>query len=183
MLYRINPEVVHHLPDHVCRNHALLLLTRFHILKARHRNVDLSWFIKIPHHYQCGSFKIITLVVLVCTELRKARLVRMKHIWIFSSQSQIFHFLHANVSEFFSVDIFLYKIICVFPILYWISNAFNAIYVDTVDTVFTPHSTLYKVLCKSHKHQCRQCHSIKCITCFDLHINSVDKQDTLLNTQ
>ena len=35
-----------------------------------------------------------------------------------------------------------------------ISNAFNAIYVDTVDTVFTPHSTLYKVLCKSHKHQC-----------------------------
>ena len=35
-----------------------------------------------------------------------------------------------------------------------ISNAFNAIYVDTVDTVFTPHSTLYKVSCKSHKHQC-----------------------------
>ena len=25
---------------------------------------------------------------------------------------------------------------------------------DTVDTVFTPHSTLYNVLCKSHKHQC-----------------------------
>ena len=38
-----------------------------------------------------------------------------------------------------------------------ISNAFNAIYVNTVDTVFTPHSTLYKVLCKSHKHQCQQC--------------------------
>ena len=38
-----------------------------------------------------------------------------------------------------------------------ISNAFNAIYVNTVDTVFTPHSTLYKVLCESHKHQCRQC--------------------------
>ena len=38
-----------------------------------------------------------------------------------------------------------------------ISNAFNAIYVDTVGTVFTPHSTLYKVLCKSHKHQCQQC--------------------------
>ena len=40
-----------------------------------------------------------------------------------------------------------------------ISNAFNAIYVYTVDTAFTPHSTLYKVLCKSHKHQCmyRQC--------------------------
>ena len=59
-----------------------------------------------------------------------------------------------------------------------IPNAFNAIYVDTVDTVFTPHSTLYKVLCKSHKQ-----HSIKCIACFDLHIDSVDKQDTLLNTQ
>ena len=26
-------------------------------------------------------------------------------------------------------------------------------------------------------------HSIKCIVCFDLHIDSVDKQDTLLNTQ
>ena len=40
-----------------------------------------------------------------------------------------------------------------------ISIAFNAIYVDTVNTAFTPHSTLYKVLCKSHKHQCmyRQC--------------------------
>ena len=38
-----------------------------------------------------------------------------------------------------------------------ISNAFNAIYVDTVDIVFTPHSTLYKVLCKSHKQQCQQC--------------------------
>ena len=40
-----------------------------------------------------------------------------------------------------------------------IFNAFNAIYVDTVDTAFTPHSTLYKVLCKSHKHQCmyQQC--------------------------
>ena len=38
-----------------------------------------------------------------------------------------------------------------------ISNAFNAIYVHTVDTVFTPHSTLYKVSCKSHKHQCQQC--------------------------
>ena len=37
-----------------------------------------------------------------------------------------------------------------------ISNAFNAIYVDTVDTVFTPHSTLYKVLCTSHKYQCQQ---------------------------
>ena len=38
-----------------------------------------------------------------------------------------------------------------------ISNAFHAIYVDTVDTIFTPHSTLYKVSCKSHKHQCQQC--------------------------
>ena len=26
-----------------------------------------------------------------------------------------------------------------------ISNAFNAIYVDTVDTVFTPHSTQYTI--------------------------------------
>ena len=38
-----------------------------------------------------------------------------------------------------------------------ISNAINAIYVNTVDTVFTPHSTLYKVLCMSHEHQCQQC--------------------------
>ena len=27
----------------------------------------------------------------------------------------------------------------------------------TLCRVFTPHSTLHKVLCKSHKHQCRQC--------------------------
>ena len=26
-------------------------------------------------------------------------------------------------------------------------------------------------------------HGIQCIACFDLHIDSVDKQDTLLNTQ
>ena len=31
-------------------------------------------------------------------------------------------------------------------------------------------------LCKHHKH------SIQCIACFDLHIDSVDKQDTILNT-
>ena len=64
-----------------------------------------------------------------------------------------------------------------------ISNAFNAIYVNTVDTVFTPHSTLYKVLCKSHSVDSVDKHSIKCIVCFDVHIDSVDKQDTLLNTQ
>ena len=51
---------------------------------------------------------------------------------------------------------------------------------------FTPHSTLYKVLCKSHKHQCIDSldkHSIQCIAYFDLHIDSVDKQDTIHNTQ
>ena len=54
-------------------------------------------------------------------------------------------------------------------------------YVDTIDTgVFTPHSTLYKVLSKS---QCFDKHSIQCIVCFDLHIDSVDKQDTTDNIQ
>ena len=71
----------------------------------------------------------------------------------------------------------------------WDSGLFNytinTIYVDTVDTrqgslmhsmhsmstlsiVFTPHSTVYKVLCKIHKHQCQQCrqNSIKCIVYF-----------------
>ena len=37
------------------------------------------------------------------------------------------------------------------------NHTINTIYVDTVDTVLTPHSTLYKMLCKSHKHQCQQC--------------------------
>ena len=37
------------------------------------------------------------------------------------------------------------------------NHTINTIYVNTVDTVFAPHSTLYKVLCKSHKHQCQQC--------------------------
>ena len=51
---------------------------------------------------------------------------------------------------------------------------------------FTPHGTLYKVLCKSHKHQCINSldkHSIQCIVCFDLHIYSVNKKDTIHNTQ
>ena len=48
-----------------------------------------------------------------------------------------------------------------------ISNAFNAIYVNTVNTrqghfiqsrvQFSHLITLYVVLCKSHKHQCQQC--------------------------
>ena len=54
-------------------------------------------------------------------------------------------------------------------------------YVETVDTgVFTPHCTLYKVLIKS---QCLDKHSIQCIVCFDLRINSVNKQDTIHNIQ
>ena len=112
-----------------------------------------------------------------------------------------------------------------------ISNAFNAIYVDTVDTkhihTFLPitflifnrfsirkkfwkaetqgFSTIPSILSMStlsiqFSHLivlCIKCcvratntsvnsadkHSIKCIACFDLHIDSVDKQDTLLNTQ
>ena len=54
-------------------------------------------------------------------------------------------------------------------------------YVETVDTgVFTPHSTLYKVLSKS---QCLDKHSIQCIVCFEFRINSVEKQDTIHNIQ
>ena len=112
-----------------------------------------------------------------------------------------------------------------------ISNAFNAIYVDTVDTkhihTFLPITFLIfkgfsirKKFCKAKtqgfstipsilsmltlsiqfSHLIVLCikfcvratntsvnsvdkHSIKCIACFDLHIDSVDKQDTLLNTQ
>ena len=112
-----------------------------------------------------------------------------------------------------------------------ISNAFNAIYVDTVDTkhihtfllitllIFngfsirkkfwkagtqgfsTIPSILYmSTLSIQFSHfivLCIRCHvratntsvdsvdkhSIKCIACFDLHIDSVDKKDTLLNTQ
>ena len=112
-----------------------------------------------------------------------------------------------------------------------ISNAFNAIYVNTVDTkhihtfllitflIFNGFSirkkfwkaqtqgfsTIPSILSMSTlsiqfshlKILCIRCHvratntsvdsvdkhSIKCIACFDLHIDSVDKQDTLLNTQ
>ena len=112
-----------------------------------------------------------------------------------------------------------------------ISNAFNAIYVDTVDTkhihTYLPitflifngfsirkkfwkaetqgFSTIPSILSMSTLSiqfscpivLCIRCcvratntsidsvdkHSIKCIVCFDLHIDSVDKQDTLLNTQ
>ena len=112
-----------------------------------------------------------------------------------------------------------------------ISNTFNAIYVDTVDTKhihtflpitflifngFSIHKKFWKAetegfstipsilymltLSIQFSHLivlCIRCcvratytsvdsvnkHSIKCIACFDLHIDSVDKQDTLLNTQ
>ena len=79
----------------------------------------------------------------------------------------------------------------------------NTIYVDTVDT--RQGSLMHSMLCMStpsiqFSHLivlCIRCcvrdtntsvdsvdkHSIKCIVCFDLHIESVDKQDTLLNTQ
>ena len=112
-----------------------------------------------------------------------------------------------------------------------ISNAFNAIYVDTVDTkhihTFLPITFLifngFSIRKKFWKAAtqgfstipsilsmltlsiqfwhlivlCIRCHvratntsvnsvdkhSIKFVACFDLHIDSVDKQDTLLNTQ
>ena len=82
-------------------------------------------------------------------------------------------------------------------------KALNAIYVDTVDT--RQGSLMHSMLSMStlliqFSHLivlCIRCrvratntsvdsvdkHSIKCIACFDLHIDSVDKKDTLLNRQ
>ena len=79
----------------------------------------------------------------------------------------------------------------------------NTIYVDTLDTRqgSLMHSMLSMLtLSIQFSHLivlCIRCcvratntsvksvdkHSIKCIACFDLHIDSVNKQDTLLNTQ
>ena len=79
----------------------------------------------------------------------------------------------------------------------------NTIYVDTVDTIqgSLMHSMLsMSTLSIQFSHLivlCIRCcvratntsvdsvnkNSIKCIACFDLHIDSVDKKDTLLNTQ
>ena len=83
------------------------------------------------------------------------------------------------------------------------NHTINTIYVNTVDT--RQESLMHSMLAMStlsiqFSHLivlCIRCceratntsvnsvdkHSIKCITCFDLHIDSVDKQDTLLNTQ
>ena len=84
------------------------------------------------------------------------------------------------------------------------SGLFNhtiyTIYVDTVDT--RQGSLMHSMLSMStlsikFSHLIELCirchvratntsvdkHSIKCMACFDLHIDSVDKQDTLLNTQ
>ena len=83
------------------------------------------------------------------------------------------------------------------------NHTINTIYVDTVDT--RQGSLMHSMLSMStlliqFLHLivlCIRCcvratntsvdsvdkHSIKCIVCFDLHIDSVDKQDTLLNTQ
>ena len=57
---------------------------------------------------------------------------------------------------------------------------------STLSIQFSHLITLYTVLCKSYEHQCIDSldkHSIQCIVCLDLHIDSVDKQDPLLNTQ
>ena len=83
------------------------------------------------------------------------------------------------------------------------NHTINTVYVDTVDT--RQGSLMHSMLSMStmsiqFSHLivlCIRCcvrvtntsvdggdkHSIQCIACFDLHINSVDKQDTLLNTQ
>ena len=83
------------------------------------------------------------------------------------------------------------------------NHTINTIYVDTVDTRqgSLMHSMLSMLtLSIQFSHLivlCTRCcvramntsvnsvnkHSFKCIACFDLHIDSVDKQDTLLNTQ
>ena len=83
------------------------------------------------------------------------------------------------------------------------NHTINTIYVDTVNTRqgSLMHSMLSMlILSIQFLHLivlCIRCcvkatntsvdsvdkHSIKCIVCFDLHINSVDKQDTLLNIQ
>ena len=83
------------------------------------------------------------------------------------------------------------------------NHTINTIYVDTVNT--RQGSLMHSMLSMStlsiqFSHLivlCIRCciratntsvdsvkkHSIKCIACFDLHINSFDKQDTPLNTQ
>ena len=83
------------------------------------------------------------------------------------------------------------------------NHTINTIYVDTVDTKqgSLMHSMLSMLtLSIQFSHitvLCTRCcvratntsvnsvdkHSIKCIACFDLHIDSVNKQDTLLNIQ
>ena len=83
------------------------------------------------------------------------------------------------------------------------NHIINTIYVHTVDTrqgslMHSMLSMLTLLIQFSHLTVlCIRCcvratytsvdsvdkHSIKCIACFDLHIDSVDKQDTLLNTQ
>ena len=83
------------------------------------------------------------------------------------------------------------------------NHTINTIYVDTVNTrqgslMHSMLSMLTLLIQFSHLIVlCIRCcvratntsvnsvdkHSIKCIVCFDLHIDSVDKQDTLLNTQ
>ena len=66
-----------------------------------------------------------------------------------------------------------------------ISNAFNAIYVKL--SIQFSHLIVLCIRCRVRATNTSvdsvDKHSIKCIACFDLHIDSVDKQDTLLNTQ
>ena len=129
MLYKISPEVVHHFVDRVCRNPTLLSVTRFHILKAKHRNVDLL------HRYQPSSYqKTITcfdlsrLFVIINRELQNSNTSYTDHqrstkimrgsieahldiLIAITDPSCNYQCLHAIVRELFQVDHLLWKII------------------------------------------------------------------------
>ena len=66
-------------------------------------------------------------------------------------------------------------------------NALNAMFVKTVDTLvfvaLTQHLIQSTMRCETPVLTVLTQHSIQCIACFDLCINSVHKQDTILNTQ
>ena len=117
-----------------------------------------------PYHqyYICGYCRYMTRISNAFNAIY-VNTVDTKHIHtflpitflIFNGFSIHKKFWKAETQGFSTIPSILYMSYCQYKT--WISNAFNAIYVDTVDTIFTPHSTLYKVLCKSHKHQCQQC--------------------------
>ena len=178
--------------------------THPHILA--HNFLNIQWIFnpqKVLESWDSGLFNHTIYTIYVDTvNTRQGSLMHSMHIYVDTVDTK-------HVHTFLPITFLIFKrIFSLQKVLEsWDSGLFkhtiNTIYVDTVNT--RQGSLMDSMLSMStlsiqFSHLivlCIRCcvritntsvdsvdkHSIKCIACFDLHIDSVNKQDTLLNTQ